>query len=67
MSMAKAVQLEAFPTRDGLLQEERLRVAGAFAALLTAALVLAGGLIWREHARQKPPQPPPPAVTATVR
>ncbi len=51
--MAKAAQPEAFPTRDGPLQEERLRVAGAFAALLIAALVLAGGLIWREHARSE--------------
>lgn len=66
--MAKAVQLpvEAYPTRSGLFQEERLRVAGAFAALLTAALILSGGLLWREHTRLKAQSPSPPAA-ATAR
>jgi hypothetical protein len=51
--MAKGVTVpaEGFATRSGLIQEERVRMASAFAALLLAALALSGGLLWREHAR----------------
>jgi len=40
--------------RDGLVQREGLRVIGVLAALLIAALVMTGGLLWREHARARP-------------
>ncbi|HVO20290.1 MAG TPA: hypothetical protein VMU15_13595 [Anaeromyxobacter sp.] len=62
MAKSVPVPVEGFATRSGLIQEERLRVAGAFAALLLAALVLSGGLLWREHARARDHRPPPPAA-----
>ena len=64
--MAKSVPVEGFATRSGLIQEERRRVAGAFAALLLAALVLSGGLLWREHSRARI-QHPAPAAAAQAR
>jgi hypothetical protein len=38
-------------------------MAGAFAALLLAALVLSGGLLWREHARALAASPPAASVS----
>lgn len=44
-----------------MLPREGVRVVGAFAALLAAALLLTAGLLWRENARarQHPPAPTP--------
>lgn len=59
------------PTRDALpadalVRREGLRLVGAVAALLAAALMMAGGLLWREHARGRP-QPVRPASVTAVR
>ncbi len=37
-----------------MLQREGVRVVGAGAALLAAALLLTAGLLWRENARARP-------------
>ncbi len=42
------------PSDDVFVRREGLRIVGAVAALLAAALVIAGGLLWREHARGQP-------------
>ncbi len=52
--------IEAPPGRTP--QREGVRVVGAFAALLAAALLLTAGLLWRENARPRPP--PAPAASA---
>ncbi len=44
---------EALPT-DALARREGLRLLGAVALLLAISLVMAGGLLWREHARGRP-------------
>ncbi len=41
--------IQALPARRGALDQEGVRVVGAVAALLAAALVVAGGLLWREN------------------
>lgn len=41
---------DALPA-DAIVKREGLRLLGAVAVLLVAALVMAGGLLWREHAR----------------
>ncbi len=56
---------EAAPQPDAL-QREGLRLFGALTALLAAALVLAGGLLWREHARSHP-HAQPAAITNAAR
>ncbi|HYD43082.1 MAG TPA: hypothetical protein VEB43_19775 [Anaeromyxobacter sp.] len=48
-----AKHIEALPT-DAIAKREGLRLLGAVAILLAAALVMAGGLLWREHARGRP-------------
>ncbi len=48
---------DALPT-DALARREGLRLLGAVALLLAAALVMAGGLLWREHSRGRPPAQP---------
>jgi hypothetical protein len=56
--------------RDALqtdaLQREGLRLLAALAALLAAALVAVGGLLWREHARAQP-QVHPASMSAVSR
>lgn len=49
---------------DALLKREALRLLGVVAVLLAAALVMAGGLLWREHARGRP-HVQPASVTST--
>ncbi len=51
--------IEALPTKGGSLPREGVRVVGAFAALLAAALLVTAGLLWRENARARPPAPAP--------
>lgn len=36
------------------LQSEGTRIVGALVALLALALILAAGLLWREHSRAQP-------------
>ncbi len=55
--------IQALPARRGALDQEGVRVVGAVAALLAAALVVAGGLLWRENVRVRP-EPSPPAATS---
>jgi hypothetical protein len=67
MSLASPWQMatkhsDALPN-DALVRREGLRLLGAVAALLAAALVMAGGLLWREHARGRP-HAQPASVTA---
>jgi hypothetical protein len=46
--------VEAHRSRTpGLLDAEAFRVAGAVAALVASALLLTGGLLWRERARER--------------
>jgi hypothetical protein len=57
-------RVEAPPGRSGTLHREGVRVVGAFAALLAAALLLTAGLLWRENARARPhPATPTPVVS----
>jgi len=53
-------------TSTGLMEAEMLRMAGAFAALIVAALLLAAGLIWREHAGSADARFEPPVAEARV-
>ncbi len=46
---------EALPVSAPFARREGLRLMGALAALLAAALLATGGLIWREHARAHGP------------
>ncbi len=55
-------QAESLTRRGGALPREGVRVVGAFAALLAAALLLTAGLLWRENARPRP-QPVPTHVS----
>ncbi len=57
--------VEALPGRGRSLQREGVRVVGAFAALLAAALLVTAGLLWRENARTRP-QPAAAAATHGV-
>lgn len=54
--------VEAGPARAALDRAETFRVVGAFVALLAAALLLLGGLLWREHSRAEARPAPPAAV-----
>jgi len=49
---------------DAIVKREGLRLLGAVAVLLAAALVMAGGLLWREHARGRPHAQPASVTTA---
>jgi uncharacterized iron-regulated membrane protein len=65
--------VEAHRSRHrGLLDAEAFRVAGAVVALVASALLLTGGLLWRERARaREAPQaieaPLPDAAAASPR
>lgn len=59
--------VEAHPARSpGLLGAEAARVAGAVAALVVSALLLAGGLLWRERVRTGVDAATAPAMTVAV-
>lgn len=57
--------VEAHRSRTpGLLDAEGFRVAGAMAALAASALLLTGGLLWRERARASLREQPAAAEVA---
>lgn len=57
------------PASRAPFHEEGMRIAGAFAVLVAALLMLSGGLLWREHARIHAPATarPPAAAPAASR
>jgi hypothetical protein len=59
---SKLTPARAALNSDALVRREGLRLLGAVAALLAAALLLAAGLLWREHSRARP-QAQPASVT----
>jgi hypothetical protein len=52
MASSRSPSPDALPS-DALVRREGLRLLGAVVVLLVAALVIAGGLLWREHARAR--------------
>jgi hypothetical protein len=58
--------IEVWPARAALVEAEVLRIAGVAAALVAAALLFAGGLLWRERIHSAQARQEPPAVAARV-